>query len=313
MKHLDQLPEVINETLGGLTAGQNLKLRIEKAAQLPAQAPVRRRTRAWMPALACALVVTLGVVLAIPALTGRQTQQPLIVTQAAGNGQVGNELTGKELARGSTTIAASRNAPSYRSLWAESTDGGAFPLLGINGRYYRLMTSPDSVSDRVLDALCGTVAEFTAEPSLSGNDVVLSNTAPVGTVIYPVSGMDGTLVAAQLDDGQMRLFQRVSFNGNALKGSESLADTLQIAGHITGMELSDVGSVSDADKCETLFETLLANASYESSGSVSGKQSLLIELDNGLTLQLAVKNDRFSACGTWSCPEFFEAFEAAAE
>lgn len=310
MKRLDQLPEVVNETLGGLTAGQNLKLRIEKAAQPTAQAPIRRQ-RVWMPALACALVVGLGAALVIPALTDRQTQQPLIVTQAAGNGQVGNELTGKELTRGNTTIAASRSAPSYRSLWAEST-GGAFPLLGINGRYYRLLTSPESVSDRVLDASCGAVAEFTAEPSLSGNDVVLSNTAPVGTAIYPVSGMDGTLVAAQLD-GQTRLFQRVSFNGNALKGSESLADTLQIAGHITGMELSDVGSVTDADKCETLFDTLLSNASYESSGSVSGKQSLLIELDNGLTLQLAVKNDRFSACGTWSCPEFFEAFEAAAE
>lgn len=310
MKRLDQLPEVVNETLGGLTAGQNLKLRIEKAAQPTAQAPIRRQ-RVWMPALACALVVALGAALVIPALTDRQTQQPLIVTQAAGNGQVGNELTGKELTRGNTTIAASRSAPSYRSLWAEST-GGAFPLLGINGRYYRLLTSPESVSDRVLDTSCGAVAEFTAEPSLSGNDVVLSNTAPVGTAIYPVSGMDGTLVAAQLD-GQTRLFQRVSFNGNALKGSESLADTLQIAGHITGMELSDVGSVTDADKCETLFDTLLSNASYESSGSVSGKQSLLIELDNGLTLQLAVKNDRFSACGTWSCPEFFEAFEAAAE
>ena len=285
MKNLDQLPEVVNETLGGLTAGQNLKLRIEKAVQPSAQLPVRRRARAWIPALTCALVVALGAVFAVPALMRRQEQQPLIVSQAAGDGQVGIEHDTLGMVRGNTTIVADRNAPAYRSLWEESTSG-AFPLLGINGRYYRLLTSPDSVSDRVLDESCGTVAEFTAEPSLSGNDVVLSNTAPVGTAVYPVSGMEGTLVAAQID-GNTRLFQRVGFNGNALKGNESLADTLQIAGHIIGMELSDVGSVSDADVCETLFDTLVSNASYESSGSVSGQQSLLIELDNGLTVQLA--------------------------
>ena len=72
-----------------------------------------------------------------------------------------------------------------------------------------------------------------------------------------------------------------------------------------------MGSVSGSE-CEALFATLLDCASYESSGSVSGKQTLLISLDNGLALQLAVKNDKFSACGTWSCPEFFEAFEDAA-
>lgn len=58
---------------------------------------------------------------------------------------------------------------------------------------------------------------------------------------------------------------------------------------------------------------LMEYASYESSGMVSGKQNLLIELDNGLTVQLAVREDRLSACGTWSCPEFLEAFEQAAQ
>ena len=36
-----------------------------------------------------------------------------------------------------------------------------------------------------------------------------------------------------------------------------------------------------------------------------------ITLKNGVTVQLAVKNDKLAACGTWSCPEFFEEFEAA--
>ena len=122
--------------------------------------------------------------------------------------------------------------------------------------------------------------------------------------------MGGTLVAAEVD-GSYRVFQRVSFNGSALRGSEDLADTLQLGGHIISMELSDVGTVTDKDVCESLFATLIDCASYESSGNVSGKQSLHIELDNGLTVQLTIKNDKLSACGTWSCPEFFEEFEAA--
>ena len=35
--------------------------------------------------------------------------------------------------------------------------------------------------------------------------------------------------------------------------------------------------------------------------------------DNGLVYQFTVKNDKIASCGTWSCPEFFEAFEAACE
>ena len=94
-------------------------------------------------------------------------------------------------------------------------------------------------------------------------------------------------------------------------GSEGLGDTLQISGHVLALELSGVGTVTDASAAQTLVDTLLDNAVYESSGSVSGKQSLLISLDNGLTVQMAVKNDKLSACGTWSCPDFFDAFQAA--
>ena len=175
-----------------------------------------------------------------------------------------------------------------------------------------MLSSPDSVDARLLGESLGTVSEFTTEPSLSGTDVILSNAATLGAEIFAVDGMGGTLIATEVN-GVTRLFQRVSFNGSALQGSESLADTLQLAGHIISMELSDVGVIEDSSACEKLFATLLDNASYDSSGSVSARQSLLIGLDNGLTVQLAVRNDKLAACGTWSCPEFFEAFENAAE
>ena len=50
---------------------------------------------------------------------------------------------------------------------------------------------------------------------------------------------------------------------------------------------------------------------YLEKNLASGRQSLLIELDNGLTVQMSVRDENLSACGTWSCPEFFEAFEEA--
>ena len=306
MKRLEQLPEIADKALGGLTAGQHLKLRIEKAAVNPAPQP--RRTPAWVPALSCALVLAIALGVGIPALQP-QVDNSLISTQAAGQNGIGNERGLLDLENNDVNIRQSGEAPRYHSIWA-SGDNGNFPLIGIEGKYYRMLTSPKSVSRSALGSSLGTVAEFTTEPSLSGTDVLLSNKVSQGSEVYAVSGMGGTLVAAEVD-GSYRVFQRVSFNGSALRGSEDLADTLQLGGHIISMALSDVGTVTNKDVCESLFATLIDCASYESSGNVSGKQSLHIELDNGLTVQLTIKNDKLSACGTWSCPEFFEEFEDA--
>lgn len=310
MKRLEQLPEIANQAMGGLTAGQNLKLRIEKAAMNPAPRPARRHA-AWIPAVSCMLVVAVGLAIALPALHGRDDGNGLISTQAAGQRTVGNERALLDLENDDVSISRSNEAPGYRTLW-ESGSNGNFPLIGVKGQYYRLMSSPSAVDSDLLGSSLGAVEEFTTEPSLSGTDTLLSNKVSQGTDVYEISGMGGTLVAAEVD-GVYRLFQRVSFNGGAVRGSEGLGDTLQIAGHITAMELSGVGIITDADECEALFATLLDNALYESSASVSGSQSLLFSLDNGLTVQLIIKNDRLSACGTWSCPEFFEEFEAAVE
>ena len=37
----------------------------------------------------------------------------------------------------------------------------------------------------------------------------------------------------------------------------------------------------------------------------------MIQLKNGVVLQLAVNGERVIACGTWACPEFFDAFQEA--
>lgn len=312
MKDLRQLPEIVDKGLGGLTAGQDLKYRIVQASK--AQAPKRRPARvpAWVPALCCALVLAVGVMAALPGLLG--TGEPsndagmVIHSQRAGDATDAPRMRA-DLPDGSVQLTGASNAPAYRTIWA-SADSGSFPLIGVNGRYYRMLTTPSSLDGSALGSDLGTVAEFTTEPSLSGTDLILSNCVNQGETVYAISGMDGTLVAAQVD-GVYRVFQRVSFNGNSVKGSEGLADTLQVSCQVRALELSDVGSITDSATAESLVDTLLANAVFESSGTISGSQSLLIELNNGITVQMAVQDDKLGACGTWSCPEFFDAFTTA--
>lgn len=314
-QQLRNLPETAAQSLAGLTAGDELNHRIQMAvreANAPKQSKAALALRRLVPvaglcAAAVALFVGLSPLLRQPEAT------PLIQTSSLGDETpvVTEPLLRSDLNDGDVTIGTKKSVPSYRNLWSKSSNG-SFPLIGVNGSYYRMMTSPQRVSSSLLGGSIGTIAEYTTEPSLSGTDVILSNTAAAGTTVYEISGMGGTLVAAEVD-GKTRLFQRVSFNGHALIGSETLADTLQAEGHIVAIELSDVGTVTDSALCADLYATLIANATYESSGSLSAQQSLLLELDNGLVIQMAVKNDRLAACGTWSCPEFFEAFEAACE
>ncbi|MBQ8654538.1 MAG: hypothetical protein IJ507_06325 [Clostridia bacterium] len=305
-KRLQSLNTTADQALSGLEADRRLLLRIEKAAkEQTAPRPVRRMS--WAPVLACAMMLMLCLPVGLRAM--RKPQEQLITAQSAGSTPVTNELA-LNLPGDSLSIGRSGGTPDYRSIWADGS--GTYPLVGVNGRYYRMLTTPSSLSSAVLGESLGTVSEFTTEPSLSDSDVILSNAASFGTEIFAVRGMKNTLVAAEVN-GSMRLFQRVSFNGNALRGSESFEDTMQISGRIRAMEMSGVGTITDASLCNELFSLIVDCASYESSGSVSGKRSLLIELDNGLVVQMSVKDDNLSACGTWNCPEFIEAFEAAVQ
>lgn len=312
-KHMDidallrELPETANQAMNGLEATPFLKARIDRAVNEKKQGKVRFTVPAWAPALCCAAVVLVLALTVFP-MTG-EPSDGIIDSGMLGDPTPvpANALTA-DLNSGSMFISANSAKPGYRSIWSDVKDG-SFPLIGMNGKYYRMLTSPNVVDSELLGAQVATVSEFTTEPSLSGTDVVLSNTVASGAAVYAISGVDAnTLVAAQVN-GRMRLFQRVSFNGNALRGAEKLTDTLALAGRVIAMELSGVGTVTDPAACESLMATLLSCASYESSGSISSKKALLIELDNGLVLQMSVKGDNLAACGVWSCPEFFEAFD----
>ena len=317
MKRLNDLPRTANEMLGGLEAGSALKHRILNQAA-GKTAPVRRIR--WVPALAgvCALVlaVTLGIT-ALPKgqpdaanlqLNDQFTSLTAGQEQANGSPQVRAML---DLPPGSIQLTAGHSTPAYRSIWAPQ-NGGNFPLIGVKGRYYRLLNNPTSISSSLLGENLGEITEFTDEPSLAGANQLVSNTVDLGEPVYAVAGMNNAMVAAKVD-GKLRVFQRVTYAGSATLGKETLADTLPISGRVIAMELSGVGTITDSASASRLADLLLNNAQPKNAGASSGSQSLLIQLNNGLTLQMVVKNGVLSGCGGWTCPEFFDAFEQAAK
>lgn len=328
MKQLEKLPEMSDEMLGGLHAAQDLKEEILRDGALArkdgkkhyrntpwaAVAPEKRRaTRAGrILATVCTFAFVIGLLVGIPTMISTpQTDNGVLISTQVGGDSGTQETVGtlaRDLPKGSITITQSKK-PAYRGIWA-SANGANFPLVCVNGRYYRLLTNPTSLGSDLTGSSLGTVDTYTDEPSLL-SEGIFSNVVAQGETVYSVSGMNGAMVAARVD-GTMRVFQRVSFGNSALKGGESLADTLQ-AGNVVAMELTGVGTVTDADTAKSLYNTLIGNASLARSAAGETGTSLLIQLSNGLTLQMSVRDESVMACGTWNCPEFFEAFSAAVE
>ena len=211
---------------------------------------------------------------------------------------------------GSVRISDSAGkTPAYRNLFAAAKNGN-FPLVKLDNATYRLLTAPASLSDSMLGEQLGAIAEYTTEPAVSTAGFV-SNAVEAGQSVYAVKGMKGAAVAAMVD-GSMRVFQRVSYGGVAVVGGESLQDVLLGSAQVVAMELTDVGVINDQAGAQALMNVLLGNAQYESAAeSANRSQSLLIWLSNGLTVQMNVGSGTLSACGTWSCPEFFSAFSDA--
>ncbi len=304
---LNALPELAQST--GLQADEQLKRKILRAAAKEKQSKTGFAFHRLAPAL-CALAVLAGAfAFALPSLrpTGPQMSDVhLIDSQPAGQVQIGQPLA-LDVPQGSISIQNSRS-PSFRSIWAPAA-GGNFPLIGVKGSYYRLLTNPTAISADLLGEALGTVDTFTSEPALAGEGGICSNIVNQGETVYAVRTMQGALVAADVG-GSVRVFQRVSFGNNALVGREQLADTLR-AETAVALELSGVGTVNDPAAAQRLVNILTQNAQFLRPGGGESNQSLLIQLQSGIAVQMAVNGERLIACGTWACPEFFDAFQEA--
>lgn len=314
MKRLEQLPEVAARQLGGLEAAPKIlaKAKLQAAEQ---RAP-RKRGAAWRPALAvcAALALCVGAALwtldgGVPGVMPAPTQN-VLDSHSAGNGTrptaEPQTRTAGDVPAGSISMSAGGTSAA-KTLFAESK-GASFPLITMNGATYRLLQSPNGISRSLLGAELGQVSEFNVEPAL-GSSGMVSNIVARGETVYAISGMSGSLLAANVE-GSLRVFQRVSYAGTAIIGSETLADTLCDPADVEWLELSGHGRITDVETAQSLMQTLVDYADYQGTG-MSGTGSLRIGLKNGLTMQLLVADESVSACGTWSCPDFFEAFSQA--
>ena len=304
---LNRLPEIADKMLSNVQAGPALKEKIVEKAKRGQE--IRFRPLRAVPALCCAALLLVAFTFGIPGLLGQKIGKNVIESQPAG---VGAEPTAISTQRAdipvrSITVAGSGEIPAYKNIWARAS-GAVFPMIAADGQIYRMLTTPSKLSSKLTGAEKGAVAVYTSDPSaISGQ--IASNAALEGETVYVVSGMDGALLAANVD-GKLRVFQRVSYNGAATTGSETLGDTL-CAGTVKELTLTGVATITDSATAQSLYDTLVADASYQSASSKETSQSLLIKTGSGLTLQLAVNGDNVMGCGTWSCSSFFDAFNAA--
>lgn len=309
MNKLEQLAPIADEMLSGLHADETMKRRILTAAR-EKTAPRRAAVRRFVPALSCAALAIACVGMIGLRLNGAQTQsaEPVAIRAiAAGDHTLDNSVRIADVGSHARVKSA---APNENSLFAVAD--GDIPLVAVNGCVYRMLTTPKNVDSSLLGDPVGSVAAFSDTPSLADDDAFsrgLSNVSGEGTAIYAVSGLDtSTAVAAEVD-GKMRLFQRVSYAGKG-PGGQGLEDTFAVRSLVTDLTLSNVGTLT-GDAANDAIAVLLDHAYLKSTDTSSHKQTLTATLSNGLKLQLGVSGDTVSGCGNWSCPEFFEAFNAA--
>ena len=179
---LDNLPQIAGEMLGSLQAGPALRHRILVAADRARHpfrllAPACPRKRAAHPGLlrltpALGMAVLLVIMLGVGSLYGGTVP-----------GSPSNEL--ESYAAG--PVQTLSDVSQFRSLFAG--EGANPPLLAINGRYYRMLTTPLAVSSSLVGAPIADVQTYTDEPSLSTRVGVVSNVVAERSQVYEVTGL----------------------------------------------------------------------------------------------------------------------------
>lgn len=310
LKSLDQLGPITDEMLGGLHADEAMRLKIKRAAA-EGKTTVRKPKVRFVPAVCCAALCCVGVWSATRPATDKpgMVNEPMMVsTIAAGDMAAFDGAT--MVADLNDNVMMRKAAGGSDTLFAEGS--GDAPLVAIGSGVYQMLKTPKDIGNSLLGESLGDVALFDEQPSLASPKEMsagLSNIAEQGTVIYSLRGLPKTTAVAAEVDGGMRVFQRVSYAGRGPAG-DSLEETFSVRGKVKEVELSGVGTIK-GDKANAVIAVLLDEAVLKSADMTSGRQTLTVTLDNGLKLQLGVSGDTVCGCGGWSCPEFFEAFEAA--
>ena len=318
LKSLDQLGPIADEMLGGLHADERMRLAIRRVAEARGGAK-RKAARRFVPAVCCAALALACVGVTAARLGGDKPAgnltlavEPAVMTIdtiAAGDGSTA--LDGGTLVADLGSGAMVRKAVSDgESLFAAGQ--GDIPLVAVNGAVYQMLETPKDIGTSLLSGRVGTVQHHDLQPSLAAADALsagLSNVAGEGAAIYAIDGLAQTTAVAAEVDGSMRVFQRVSYAGRG-PGGLGLEDTFSVRGQVKRLELSGVGELT-GEAANAAIDVLLDHAVLKTADATARRQTLTVTLDSGLKLQLGVSGDTLCGCGGWSCPEFFEAFEAA--
>lgn len=300
MSKLSQLKQTADEALGGLVAGPALFERARQAANRPA-AP-KRSTPQRILAFAMSLALVLGLsALALPQIF--KGSEPSLTTMQMGQETPPGAQLKADLPRGSLQLSTA-DKPAFQGVFMRGS-GANFPLIRVDGRWYRLLTHPSDVKGLLGPAL-GQVEAYNEEPALDLGGSILSNIAPLGSPVYSIRGMGNSVVAAEFD-GNARLFQRVSFAGEALIGSEGLADVLPAGA--SALQISGLGTIKDPGQVQSLLAILHQQSSRQGNQLKSSDQALLVQYPNGIVLQWFLSGDKLSACGTYASPAFIKEFE----
>lgn len=313
-ERLHELPDAANEAFRDIRATDGLKYRVYTAAQNKGKRDNRLSLKRMVPVMACALAVVIGCVgmwrgqngkTSVPTVsdtTGFRAAEyaagsavtdesvatvQLLSAVAAGQLPEGSKLSALDMNTGSVTVK--KNTSSSRGNWTAAGDDGV-PSITLNGACYRLLSSPSDASASLCGSALGTVG--------SG---AKSNAVQDGETVYRVSDMKNACVMARVD-GAWRLFQRVSQNGSALLGGETIGDVL-LPARVTSVTLSGVGTVQGSDAQE-LVKLLTNGAAYIGNGMSERGDVLTFTFSNGVKLQAIVSDEKIMCCGTWACPEF---------
>lgn len=301
-ERLKQLPQSADALAADVQADDQLYRKIREEAARGA-APRTRRQR-WIPAAALAAAAALLFFL-IPRSGAPAPLNIESVTAGGSDSLLSTPATRADLPAGSVSIESADSVPAFRELWSGNSDS-RFPMVLINGAYYRLLSSPRQLKNSQLAAEAGTVSQYTSEMTGSG---LCSNTVLAGETVWYVRGMGEAAVAARVD-GALRVFQRVTAGGQGAPGS--LAEAIPQSG-VTELSLSGVGRIRDAGTAQQLVGALVAQADRQGGGCRKTGQVLHITYASGVTLQLYVQDNTLAGPGTWSCPAFFTQFQQAAQ
>ena len=135
MKQLDQLPEIANRSLGGLHASPEMRY----AIQMKAARQQKRKTQAMVFTKIAAPVLCAAVLLALfffPSAPLNTVAPPSITSLPLGQLQAGD--TNGATLLGEVSVSNSR-AAGDSGIWSSVTSG-TFPLIGVKGRYYRMLS-----------------------------------------------------------------------------------------------------------------------------------------------------------------------------